>query len=86
MLGINNPALRMQLWDSLVQPTLMYGVEFWGVRDISKGVLAGFLATPIGCALRDSQYGGVGGGWTLSDGGTSCQASVQFLEPIGRDG
>ena len=39
-LGINNPVLRMQLWDSLVQPTIMYGVEFWGVRDISKGVLA----------------------------------------------
>ena len=31
----------MQLWDSLVQPSLMYGVEFCGVRDISKGVLAG---------------------------------------------
>ena len=40
-LGINNPALRMQLWDCLVQPTLMYGVEFWGLKDISKGVLAG---------------------------------------------
>ena len=31
----------MQLWDTLMQPTLMYGVEFWGVRDISKRVLAG---------------------------------------------
>ena len=40
-LGIHNPALGMQLWDSLVRPTLMYGVEFWGVDDISKGVLAG---------------------------------------------
>ena len=40
-LGINNPAPRMQLWDSLVQHALMYGVEVWDVRDISKGVLAG---------------------------------------------
>ena len=39
--GINNPALSMQLWDSLVRPTLMYAAEFWDVRDISKGVLAG---------------------------------------------
>ena len=92
-LGINNPALRMQLWDSLVQPTLMYGVEFWGVRDISKGVLAGdqlhrdFLRRLLGVhSGTPSQYGGVGGGWPLSDGGKSCQASVQLLEPIGRDG
>ena len=40
-LGNDNPALRMQLWDSLVQPTLLYGAEFWGVRDISKRVLVG---------------------------------------------
>ena len=42
-LGIGDPALRMQLWDSLVQPTLLYGVEFWGTMDIGKGVLAGDL-------------------------------------------
>ena len=40
-LGIKDPALRMQLWDSLVQPCILYGVEFWGAPDICKGVLAG---------------------------------------------
>ena len=34
-------ALSLVLWDSLVQPTLMYGVDSWGVRDFSKRVLAG---------------------------------------------
>ena len=71
----------------------LYLVEFWGVRDISKGVLAGdqrhrdFLRRLLGVhSGTPSQYGGVGGGWPLSDGGESCQASVQFLEAIGRDG
>jgi hypothetical protein len=43
VLGIDTPALKLQLWDALVQPTLLYGVEFWGANDISKGVLAGDL-------------------------------------------
>ena len=42
-LGIEDPALKLRLWDALVQPTLMYGVEFWGARDVSKGVLAADL-------------------------------------------
>ena len=42
-LGIEDPALRMHLWDALVRPTLLYGVELWGARDIGKGVLAGDL-------------------------------------------
>ena len=40
-LGIKDPALGMQLWDSLVQPCMLYGVEFWGALDICKGVLTG---------------------------------------------
>ena len=40
-LGIKDPARRMQLWDSLVQPCALYGVEFWGAPDICKGVIAG---------------------------------------------
>ena len=40
-LGIEDPVLRMHLWDSLVQPCILYGVEFWGAPDICKGVLAG---------------------------------------------
>ena len=39
--GVKDPALRMQLWDSPIQPCILYGVEFWGATDICKGVLAG---------------------------------------------
>ena len=42
-LGIEDPALRMHLWDILVRPTLLYGVELWGASDLGKGVLAGDL-------------------------------------------
>ena len=83
----------MQLWDSLVQPTLLYGVEFWGVMDISKGVLAGDKLH--GDFLRHLL--GVHSGFpNMAVFAEICrypmavkaakQASVQFLEPIGRDG
>ena len=42
-LGIVDPALRVQLWDALVRPTMLYGVELWGARDTGKGELAGDL-------------------------------------------
>ena len=42
-LGIQDPALKLQLWDALVKPTLLYGVEFWGAGDVGKGVLAADL-------------------------------------------
>ena len=60
-LGIKDPALRMQSWDSLIQPCILYGMEFWGTSDICEGVLAGdglhweLFSTPVrsalGCAL-----------------------------------
>lgn len=42
-LGIQDPALKLQLWDALVKPTLLYGVEFWGAGNVGKGVLAADL-------------------------------------------
>ena len=40
-LGIQDPVLQMHLWDALVKPVLLYGVEMWGANDIRKGVLPG---------------------------------------------
>ncbi len=42
-LGINDPVLRVKLFDALVHPVMMYGVEFWGAGDVLKGELAGDL-------------------------------------------
>ena len=42
-LGIGDPGLQLHLWDALVKPVLLYGVEFWGAGDLSKGVVAGEL-------------------------------------------
>ena len=42
-LGIDDPALQVKLFDALVQPVMMYGVEFWGASDVLKGELAGDL-------------------------------------------
>jgi hypothetical protein len=40
-LGINDPSLQVKLFDALVQPVMMYAVEFWGAGDVLKGELAG---------------------------------------------
>ena len=42
-LGISDPLLQVKLFDALVQPVMMYGVEFWGAGDVLKGELAGDL-------------------------------------------
>ena len=42
-LGINDPLLQVKLFDALVQPVMMYAVEFWGAGDVLKGELAGDL-------------------------------------------
>ena len=31
-LGIEAPALKLHLWDALVRPCMLYGVEVWGPR------------------------------------------------------
>lgn len=36
-LGIQNPALMLNLFNALVLPGLMYGVEMWGVAALAKG-------------------------------------------------
>ena len=42
-LGIDDPLLQVKLFDALVQPVMMYAVEFWGTGDVLKGELAGDL-------------------------------------------
>lgn len=42
-LGINDPLLQVKLFDALVQPVMMYAVEFWGAGGVLKGELAGDL-------------------------------------------
>ena len=42
-LGIDDPLLQVRLFDALVQPVMMYAVEYWGARDVGKGEFAGDL-------------------------------------------
>ncbi len=42
-LGIDDPLSQVKLFDALVQPVMMYGIEFWGAGDVLKGELAGDL-------------------------------------------
>lgn len=42
-LGIDDPLLQVKLFDALVQPVMMYAVEFWGAGGVLKGELAGDL-------------------------------------------
>jgi len=37
-LGLHDPVVLMQLFDALVLPVLLYGVEVWGAQDSSKGM------------------------------------------------
>ena len=41
-----------------------------------------FFLTPVGCALKHFQYGGVGGGWPLYAGNNGGQAAVHILIPF----
>jgi hypothetical protein len=42
-LGIDDPVLQVKLFDALVQPVMMYGVEIWGAGGVLKGELPGDL-------------------------------------------
>ena len=37
-LGIQDPALRLDLWDAIVKQNMLYGAEVWGSGSLSKDV------------------------------------------------